>query len=145
MSDELDALLAKLTPEERARLLARLTAGTQAGGDHITGDKVGGDKVGRDKNIAGSGSVTVDGTLRGAAVGVNQGTVQLFFGTPPMARNFSIVTWSGSLLSMATSVWASYWARRKVDSSRRPYLRSRSARSIPRWQPQPGSQGRPFN
>jgi hypothetical protein len=42
---------------------------------------VGGDKVGRDKVVAPQGTVTVDGTLHGMAVGVNQGTMQQFFGT----------------------------------------------------------------
>lgn len=74
MSDDLDidALLAQLTPEKRARLAARLVAG-----DAVAGDKVGADKVVGDKVIEPQGTVNVgdDGRINGVAVGVNLGTI----------------------------------------------------------------------
>jgi hypothetical protein len=69
---------AALDPQSRAWLEARVF---HAAGDVVAGDKVGSDKVGRDKVVAPQGTVTVDGTLHGMAVGVNQGTMQQFFGT----------------------------------------------------------------
>ncbi len=75
MNDDLDALLLarlqSMTPEERARLLARTT------GDAVAGDKVGGDKLAGDKIVEPQGTVNVDGQgrINGVAVGINLGTI----------------------------------------------------------------------
>ena len=80
MSDDLDidALLAKLTPAERADLAARLTTG-----DAIASDKVAGDKVGGDKITDPHGTVEVGGDARvaGVVVGTNLGTI--IYGADP--------------------------------------------------------------
>ncbi|MFP4439214.1 MAG: hypothetical protein ACLFVO_18390 [Chloroflexaceae bacterium] len=73
-----DKQAAALEPPARAWLEARVF---HAAGDAVAGDKVGGDKVGGNKVVAPQGTVNVLGTLHGAAVGVNQGTMQQFFGT----------------------------------------------------------------
>ncbi|MDQ2999222.1 MAG: NACHT domain-containing protein, partial [Chloroflexota bacterium] len=72
MSDDLDALLARLTPEERARLAARLVVGDVVSGDKIAGDSVSGDMV-----VEPQGTVNVDsqGRINGVAVGINLGTI----------------------------------------------------------------------
>lgn len=72
MSDELDALLAKLTPAERAQLAARLTTGDAVGGDKVAGDKIVGDKI---IEPQGAVSISDDGRINGVAVGVNLGTI----------------------------------------------------------------------
>ena len=70
---------------ENARLRAAQLPSSVAG-DAVGNDKVAGDKVSRDKQ---QGAVHVSGDGRAnAAVGVNQGTIQLFFGAhpPPEAK-----------------------------------------------------------
>ena len=88
MSDELDALLAKLTPAERAQLAARLTTGDAIGGDKVSGDKVVGDKV---SDPQGTVSVSDDGRINGVAVGINLGTI--IYGRDPREDERRRLVW----------------------------------------------------
>jgi len=88
MNDDLDALLARLTPEERARLGARLMAGDVVGDDKVGGDKISGDKV-----VDSQGTVNVDsqGRINGVAVGVNLGTI--VYGRAPQDDERRTLVW----------------------------------------------------
>jgi|GEM_PF-1850958 len=70
-----------LSPEERALV----EAGVFGGEGRSAADVSTGDTAGLDVRNETRGATEVDGTLYGAAVGVNQGTVQLFFGARPPA------------------------------------------------------------
>ncbi len=94
MTDDLDALLAKLTPEERARLAARLGAGDIVGADKIAGDKVGGDKV---VEPQGAVNVSDDARINGVAVGVNLG--KIIYGRDPQEDERRRLVWYLTALS----------------------------------------------
>src|SRR5262249_55521027 len=88
MSDDLDALLANLTPEQRAHLAARLAAG-----DAIIGDKVGGDKVAGDKIVEPQGTLNLsdDARIDGVAVGINLG--RIVYGRDPQEDERGRLVW----------------------------------------------------
>jgi len=69
---------ATLPPDKRARLDALIFLGdAQLGDVQIRG------VAGRDNNTLGAASVDGQGRVTGANVGVNAGTIQLFFGSAP--------------------------------------------------------------
>lgn len=76
----LDAHVARLAPEKRARLEALIFLGGSQMGDVSIGDVAGGDVR---KGVEGAVTASGDAEITGAVVGVNQGTIQLFFGTQP--------------------------------------------------------------
>ncbi len=88
MSDDLDALLANLTPEQRVELAARLAAG-----DAIIGDKVGGDKLAGDKIVEPRGAVNIgdDARVDGVAVGINLG--RIVYGRDPREDERRRLVW----------------------------------------------------
>jgi hypothetical protein len=87
MSDDLDALLANLTPEQRAQLAARL-AGDLVAGDKISGDKVAGDKISGPQATI---SVGAEAQIAGGVVGVNLG--RIVYGRDPQEDERRRLVW----------------------------------------------------